>query len=218
MANFRTHIGWGTIVAIAFVVFALVYSFFSGAELIFLVFLAVLIGSFIPDLDLDGGIPFQIIFGLLAVTLAGLVFYQYYQDGHRDWMSLALIPLLVFALIRFGAGFIFERFTEHRGMFHSIPAAIIFGLITAWVLELFSLETAERVYLGVAVVAGYLGHLVLDEIYSTVNLRGFSVLPKRSLGSALKLYSGSKITTLLFYLAIFFLFSTLPEVREVLKF
>jgi membrane-bound metal-dependent hydrolase YbcI (DUF457 family) len=218
MANFKTHIAWGSLVGVALVVFALIYSLFSGLELIFLVFLATLIGSFLPDLDLDEGVPFQIIFGLLGVTLAGLVFYNFYQDGLRDWMKLALAPLLIFTVIRFGAGYIFEKFTEHRGMFHSIPAAALFGLIAVWILEFFSLGTAERVYLGVAVTAGYIGHLILDEIYSSVNLRGHSLLPKRSLGSALKLYSGSKITTLFFYLAAFILFSSLPEVREILRF
>jgi hypothetical protein len=60
--------------------------------------------------------------------------------------------------------------------------------------------------------------LILDEIYSSVNLHGHSLLPKKSLGSALKLYSHSKIATLVFYISIFILFSSLPEVREVLKF
>jgi membrane-bound metal-dependent hydrolase YbcI (DUF457 family) len=89
--------------------------------------------------------------------------------------------------------------TRHRGIFHSIPAGILAGLITVWFLQYFPIDFNQKIVLGAAVLAGYLGHLILDEIYSTINLKGFSMLPKKSLGSALKFWSSSKTATLLIY-------------------
>jgi hypothetical protein len=130
MANFRTHISWGVFVGIGFVVLALIWSIFSGAQSILVVFMAVLIGSFLPDLDMDDGMPFQILFGLSGATISGLTFYGLYQSGDHDLKKLGIYSILVFLAVRFVGGFIFKRFTKHRGMFHSVPAAILSGLVT----------------------------------------------------------------------------------------
>ena len=55
---------------------------------------------------------------------------------------------------------------------------------------------------GLAITAGYLSHLVLDEINSTVNLSGIPFKPKKSLGTALSLTGGSKLTTTAIYVAL----------------
>jgi len=199
MANFKTHISWGVVLAIALIVFGLVGSFVSGFQLIFWIFLAVLIGSFLPDVDSDGGLPFQMIFGLAGLILAGACFYYFFQNEEKDWRILAGLPILLFIFVRFVLGFIFQKMTRHRGIFHSIPAGILAGLITVWFLQYFPIDFNQKIVLGAAVLAGYLGHLILDEIYSTINLKGFSMLPKKSLGSALKFWSSSKTATLLIY-------------------
>ena len=179
-----------------------------------LVFLAVIMGSFLPDLDMDEGLPFQILFGLLGAALSGLNFYTQYESGDHDLKKLCISALLVFVAVRFIGGFIFERFTNHRGMFHSIPAAILSGLMALWSLDYFSIHLDGKLFIGLAVTVGYLGHLLLDEIYSSINIRNHSLLPKQSLGSALKLYSASHIATFFVYLAIFLIGSSLPEVRH----
>jgi hypothetical protein len=217
MAKFKTHVGLGVFIVVAFVVAGLIYSLFSAPEAAVWIFLAILIGSFLPDLDLDEGVPFQILFGLLGAGMAGLVFFNFYSDGERQLKTLILIPALVFVVVRFGAGYIFERFTNHRGMFHSVPAAFLFGLLTIWFLHLFSILEGQELIIGSAVAIGYMGHLILDEIYSAVNLHGHSILPKQSLGNALKFVSASHISTLFFYLLLLALAVTLPETRELLK-
>ncbi|MFZ2193361.1 MAG: metal-dependent hydrolase [Candidatus Moraniibacteriota bacterium] len=216
MANFKTHIGWGVFIGVGFVVACLLYSMIFGMELIVGVFLAVIIGSFLPDLDLDGGVPFQILFGLLAMVIAGIVFFDLYQSGNNNWKGLIFFPILTFVTVRFIGGFIFENFTNHRGMFHSIPAAILSGLIVFWLLNSFSeMEVSSSFFIGLAIIMGYLGHLVLDEIYSSVNLSGYSLFPKQSLGSALKLYSSSRIATVFVYFLIVFLVSYDTELKKI---
>jgi hypothetical protein len=214
MANFRKHISWGVFIGIATIIAGLLFSIISGVELIFWVFLAVLIGSFLPDLDLDEGVPFQILFGLLGAGLAGAVFFNAYEGGARSAKSLIILPIIVFLVVRFVAGYVFERFTDHRGIFHSIPAVVLSGLSMVWILGFLDISGQERLIIASAISLGYLGHLVLDEIYSSMNLHGHSLLPKQSLGSALKLYSSSTAATLFVYILIFVLVRTLPEIRH----
>jgi membrane-bound metal-dependent hydrolase YbcI (DUF457 family) len=203
MANFKTHIGAGVILGAAFIVAGLIYSVFSGLEIIAWIFLAVLTGSFLPDLDLDEGVSFQIIFGLAAVGFAGMTFFNLYEAGETELVNIILLAGAAFLVVRFGLGSIFQKMTRHRGMFHSVPAAVLSGLMVIWLLNYFSIWQDYDLVLGLAVAVGYMGHLVLDEIYSSVNLSGGSLLPKKSLGSALKLYSSSRIATFFFYGMIF---------------
>jgi hypothetical protein len=216
MANFKTHIGWGVVIGVGAVIFGLIYSMLSAGTMVGWVFLAVIIGSLLPDLDMDEGLPFQILFGLMGVGAAGLFFYVAYQGGERDWKYLAIISALAFAIMRFVIGYIFKKFTDHRGMFHSIPAVVLSGLTAIWLMHWLSVQENQELLIGLAVALGYLGHLVLDEIYASVNLSGYSLLPKKSLGSALKLYSSSKITTLIFYILILILALTLPETKSLM--
>lgn len=217
MANFKTHIGFGVIIGVVFIIIGLLYSLLSSTEAMLWIFLAVLVGSFLPDLDMDEGIPFQILFGLLGMGLGGIVFLNLYQKGGNDLVTACLLALFVFCLFRFGIGYIFEKFTNHRGIFHSIPGAILFGLLTIWFLSLLNSLEEQRLFLGLAVSIGYLGHLILDEVYSSVNLRGHSLLPKKSLGSALKFYSSSKMASFLFYFLIFILAINIKETKELFK-
>jgi len=218
MANFKTHISLGVFIGFGFIIAGLIYSFIASPETGAWIFLAVIVGSFLPDLDLDDGIPFQILFGLFGAGIAGLTFFSLYQSGEKDLKTLILIPVLVFTVVRFIGGYVFKKFTHHRGMFHSIPALILSGLLTVWLLRFFSIFNGQELFIGLAIAVGYLGHLILDEIYSSVNLSGYSFLPKKSFGSALKFYSSSGITTLLFYFSIFLLASNLPETKTFLNY
>lgn len=202
MANFKTHIWWGAILGIGILIAGLLLSIISSAEVMIWIFGAVLVGSFLPDLDIDEGVPFQILFGLFAAGLAGAVFFNFYQNGTRDLKLLIGLPILAFVIVRFAIGYIFERFTHHRGMFHSIPAAALAGVGACWILNFFEIQQQLCILAGFAIAVGYLGHLVLDEIYSTVNFHGLVFRPKKSLGSALKFTSSSRIATVAVYLAL----------------
>ena len=81
-------------------------------------------------------------------------------------------------------------------MFHSLPAAVIFGEIV------FLLASGDdlrlRAYMAGAVLLGYLSHLVLDEIWSFGWRHGLPRL-KHSFGTALKLFGQSGWANLLAY-------------------
>ena len=93
---------------------------------------------------------------------------------------------LVYVFVRFGLGYFLKHYTVHRGMFHSLPAVVIFGELSFLLAS--GEDTWLRAYKAGGVVLGYLSHLVLDEIYSVEWKRGF-VRIKKSFGTALKMYS-----------------------------
>jgi membrane-bound metal-dependent hydrolase YbcI (DUF457 family) len=90
----------------------------------------------------------------------------------------------VYLLIRFGAAALLQLYTVHRGMFHSIPAALVFGEF-AFLLAAGD-DLSIRIFVGAAVTLGYLTHLLLDEIYSIEWNHGLRL--KSSFGTALKLF------------------------------
>ncbi len=198
---------WGAILGVAVVVGAMLSSLIFGWMEISLIFGAILIGSFLPDMDMDDGMPFQIFFGFLSIISAGYVFYDLYNNAQKDVLILILATCATLIGVRFVIGEIFMRFTDHRGIWHSIPASIFMGLFVTYILNYINVQGNEFLHmqLGIATTIGYFGHLILDEIYASVNLAGHSLLPKRSLGSALKIYSRSKIATGIVYGGIVYL-------------
>ena len=87
--------------------------------------------------------------------------------------------------VRHLAGAVFKRFTVHRGIWHSLLAAGLCGLVTtALSYRLLAQEAGLAWAQGLALLLGCIIHLLLDELYS-VDLVGARI--KRSFGSALKL-------------------------------
>ena len=93
---------------------------------------------------------------------------------------------------------------ENQSSENEDKAALLMGVISIAIADLFYLEIKILFSIGLAVTAGYLCHLVLDELNSAVNLSGVPFIPKKSLGTALQLWSSSLITTLGVYGALLF--------------
>lgn len=157
------------------------------------------LGSLLPDLDADNSAPVRISFTGFSIILAFAVMFLL-ADTFPSVAELLVVWLATYLLFRGLVFALFTRLTRHRGIFHSLPAAALFGLLTAIAAERFLAQPAFQAWLGGSFVAfGYLVHLLLDEIYS-VNL--FGLRPRRSLGSALKLWSpGSHAASVYLYVA-----------------
>ena len=102
-----------------------------------------------------------------------------------DHDELVLAAGCMYVIIRFGIGEILRRYTVHRGMWHSIPAAFIAGLATAFICSCDS--PTNRLFKVCAVIIGYHVHLALDEFYSIQWYRG-RIRLKKSFGTALKFW------------------------------
>ena len=102
--------------------------------------------------------------------------------------SMVLAAGLIYIALRFVVAEFFKRYTVHRGMWHSIPAAAVAGLIAYLIMP--SNEEDIRIYKTLAVVLGFMVHLILDELWA-INFRGGRFRFKKSFGTALK-FAGPK--------------------------
>ena len=82
------------------------------------------VSGMLPDLDSDSGKPVQEVFGLTA-AVAPLLLQQRLRNAGFAPETLILFMGACYLAIRFGARWLFKHLTVHRGMFHSLPAALI---------------------------------------------------------------------------------------------
>lgn len=159
------------------------------------------LGGMLPDLDSDSGKPVRELFGVAAACIPILLLHRLRRSGlSHDQMLVMMIG--AYLVIRYGLAETFKRLTVHRGMFHSIPALAITGLI---VFLLYDHEDLRiRYYLAGGAMVGFLSHLVLDEIYA-VDLSGLVPRLNNFAGSALKLFSSSLPANLVTYALLFVL-------------
>lgn len=182
MAGFKTHITVSTLAGVGYG--AAAYALYDVP-----VPTCILAGGLcgvsgmLPDLDSGPGVPLResVAFGAAVVST---MLVDRLQQFDLSMETIVLAAAAVYLLVRFGAGELLERLTEHRGMFHSLPAALIFGEL-AFLLGSGTVEM--RWYKAGAVTLGYVVHLVLDEIYSFKWRYGLPRL-KKSFGTAVKLF------------------------------
>ncbi len=153
------------------------------------------VSGMLPDIDSDSGTPLRESVAFAAAVAPMMLLHRFQRMG-MSHESIILSAAAIYLAIRFGVAALLKRYTVHRGMFHSLPAAVVFGEIA------FLLASGDdvrlRLYKAGAVVLGYLSHLVLDEIYSFEWRRGRLRL-KHSFGTALKLFGQSRWANLSAY-------------------
>jgi membrane-bound metal-dependent hydrolase YbcI (DUF457 family) len=158
------------------------------------------LGGLLPDLDSDTSVPVRELFGLAAMAAPFLLFRRLEESGFSTEQMLVILTG-VYLGIRYPLAGMFKSLTVHRGMFHSIPAMLITGLL---VFLLYRSSDADRhlilrLYLAGGVMLGFLSHLLLDELYA-VDFQGIVFKRNKYSGSALKLFSPSWAATLTTYL------------------
>lgn len=205
MASFRTHISFGIAFGVMSVFLMMSFAIVPPAWSFFvLVWLMAVIGAILPDMDSDSGVPFHMTFGSLSLVVGGLVFLGARDRLSGEYLNIVLLVALSMGIVWGVFGSAFKRFTRHRGMAHSIPAALLSGLLVFWFAARFGFDEWRAFLLGIAITIGYILHLLLDEVYATVNFHGIPFVPNKSLGSALKLFSKSRSINTLVYSALIF--------------
>lgn len=184
MADFRTHVTVSTFCGVAYGA-AAVQAFHHPPEVAVLAGTLTAVGGMLPDLDSDSGRPVREMSSLIAAVLPLLAMERLKQVFDSQEGVFAAIVIL-YALVRYVGTPLFKRVSVHRGMYHSIPAMLIFGLIVY--LEYKSPDRSIRLLLALGVMIGFLSHLILDEIWS-VNFEGIRFKLKSSAGSAMKFFS-----------------------------
>jgi membrane-bound metal-dependent hydrolase YbcI (DUF457 family) len=181
MAGFKTHITFSIVLGAGYGTAAYFLYYVPWPSCVLAGGLCGVSGM-LPDMDSGPGVPLRESMAFAAAVVPVMLIHHLLRMGLSNEMII-LICAGLYLLIRFGGMTLLRLFTEHRGMFHSLPAAAIFGEI-AFLLA--SGDTNIRLYKAGAVVLGYMSHLFLDEIYSFEWKRG-GVRLKSSFGTALKI-------------------------------
>ncbi len=146
------------------------------------------IGGMLPDIDSDTGIPFRESMGF-AAAIVPLLLLDRFRQFNLNFEQIVLLSGAMYLFVRFGLARLLARYTVHRGMFHSIPAALTLAGV-AFLLCNFNDNLQLRYFIAGGVLLGVMSHLMLDELYS-VEWAGGRWRFKRSFGTAMKLWSKS---------------------------
>ncbi|GGY09935.1 membrane protein [Litchfieldella qijiaojingensis] len=145
---------------------------------------ATALGGILPDIDSDQSHAIRLIFTLFAVlaVVGGALSLQ----GRLSPGAIVVACGGLHVGVRYALSAMFKRFSVHRGIWHSLLASLMCGLITTVISYQWLSQGAWMAWAhGLALTMGTLIHLLLDELYS-VDLVGTRI--KRSFGTAFKLF------------------------------
>ncbi len=140
-------------------------------------------GGLLPDIDHARSIPNRIAKGISytsAVLLAVQQVTTGLEAGQAMQPSQVLIVMFGF-LIVWLAWWLMDAIFEHRNHTHSLYGAACFSLFVAGIAGLFAGDEVV-IYAGITCLVSYIGHLLLDDIYSggKAVMHGYRA-PKRAL-------------------------------------
>lgn len=184
MADFKTHITVSTALGVGYGAVAFAH-FGIPAPTCVLAGTLCSVSGMLPDLDSDSGVPLRESLSFASACVPMLLLDRFSRQ--LDWTTetMVLVGAGIYIAVRFGLGALLKKYTVHRGMFHSIPAALVAGEI-AFLLCTYG-DIYMRAYKACAVIAGFMSHLILDEIWS-VRVSGGRIGLKSSSGTAMKLF------------------------------
>lgn len=197
MAGFKTHLTVSSLAGVGYG--AAAYALFQvPAPTCMLAGGLCAVSGMLPDIDSGPGRPLRESMAFAAAVVP-MMLAERLRVLDLSPEIMVLSSALLYLLIRFGGAALLRQFTVHRGMFHSIPAAVIFAELA------FLLASGDdlnlRIYKAGGVFIGFISHLVLDEIYS-VKLSARGVRIKSSLGSALKVFGHGWLPNISVYAAL----------------
>ena len=188
MANFTTHLAIGTMASGMLATVTMAANVVDPHNIV-TVCLAGALGSILPDIDLKDSRPSQAIFSGLALFLAFVVLFN--VAWKYSIVEMWIVWLGTYLFVKYPGQAFFHKMSYHRGIYHSLLAAVFFALLTAVVYRwLFQANEGVSWLAAGFMLVGYLVHLTLDEIYSVDVM---DVRLKHSFGTALKLYDGKHL-------------------------
>ncbi len=185
MADFKTHITTSSAVGVGY---GLAGHFLLDAPIPSCILSAGLCGlaGILPDLDSDTGVPIRETMAFASAVVPMLMIDRFQTMGWPH-ETIVMVGGVMYLVIRFGVANLVKRYTVHRGMWHSLPAAAIFGLLAFLICS--CQDMTLRLFKTGAVVLGFLIHLGLDELWA-VDLKRLRF--KKSFGTAFKLWGNKR--------------------------
>lgn len=205
MPGYTTHITGSATVGLGIACLAKCYWGLPMSEAIFSGVLCA-IGGVLPDIDSDGSKAHKRCMTLISASLSLLVVCRI-GTIYREPEPILIAGGTLFLLLYYGVGTLVQKFSVHRGMFHSIP----FAFICSEIIFIVSSGTTQlRLFKAFCIFLGVLVHLTLDELSSarliqssdsrTTKKSSRSTLVKSSFGTALKIIDYKRLpSTIVFY-------------------
>ncbi len=186
--------GWETVadlathLSVTAVVVGMGASAYLGAGMVspreaLLLWAAGTLGGVLPDLDADHSKAVRAIFGAAGMLAGALVMVA--VAGRVSIVEMWVAFGVIYGTVTWPLRRVFAGRTRHRGALHSLVAGLFCAVFT--VVLAFRVAGAPAAFswlFGVALLLGFIVHLVLDEV-SSVDL--VYVRVKASFGSAFKL-------------------------------
>ena len=185
MAGFKTHITTSSVVGVGYA--GLGYYVGMPWESSLIAGGLCGVGGMLPDIDSDSGIPFRESMGFAAAIMPMMLLDRFRELG-LNYEQIVLATGGMYLFVRFGLAKLLAKYTVHRGMFHSLPAALIFAGVVFLLCG--SNDLQLRYFKACGVFLGVMTHLILDEIYS-VEWAGGRWRFKKSFGTAIKLWGNN---------------------------
>ena len=178
MADFHTHISVSTVAGVLYGIGGFQAGLSWESSAIGGAFCSV--SGMLPDLDSDSGIPLREAVAFSSAFVPMLMVDRLQRMGCSHEMML-IVTIGVYFFLRFGIAEVFRRYTVHRGMWHSIPAAVtacLFAFLAS------SCEDMNlRLFKTIAIFIGFMSHILLES----------------SFGTALKFWSRNRIANIFSY-------------------
>ncbi|MEM8943613.1 MAG: metal-dependent hydrolase [Planctomycetota bacterium] len=182
MAGFKTHITTSSVLGVGYTGLGISMGLPIESSLIAGGMCG--IGGMLPDIDSDSGVPFRESMGFAAAIIPALLLSRF-RDLGLNFEHMVLVCSTIYLFVRFGVARLLARYTVHRGMFHSIPAALTFAGVAFLLSDYADLNL--RYFKAAGLLLGVMSHLILDEIYA-VEWKGGRWRFKKSFGTAMKLW------------------------------
>lgn len=211
MAAFKEHVNV-TAIAVGIVVVALYDGDVLTLYQALTAFFIGLVGGLLPDIDSDNSKPLQVVFKIISIVLPLLILLAFFPA--MPVLKTVLLWIVFALLLRLTLFKLFLHLTHHRGIFHSVPMALLVAELTIlFSYKVIKLDLQLAAVYGFVIFFGFLTHLILDEVYS-INALGIKM--KKSFGTALKLYDKHNMigTAILYVLVIGIYFLFLPHLDD----
>lgn len=195
MANYQSHFSFATVVSVGYACVG-IFALHVYAEQILLAAVIVVIAGMLPDIDANDGEPVKE-FGILISAIVPIILLETFPTLKAGGVSrIALVVICCYVVTRLSILHMLRSWTTHRGLIHSIPAAIIvFELVY---LLFWDLYMQERLYLGCAALVGYLSHLLVDA-YGNFDIVGKATGKAKPGTPVLKFFGKSASSTIAIY-------------------
>lgn len=158
------------------------------------------VGSLIPDIDSDTSKPRRYLFNGLSIVLPAVLIYRV-EWIHALPERAVIFGVLCAFFVLYPLKWFFRKFTHHRGAYHSVPAALIYGCLCALLAHHESASPSLQIAISLVATLGFLTHLVLDEMWA-VDFNGVLPRRKRSFGTALSFKTSRLSINIILYLTL----------------